>query len=90
MTFAGHIGGSLAITVIVQQFAFGHKVTPKVLGLGVLIGLIPDLDALLADYATVHQQVVSVWENNGQHAFFHHISAVFGYEPLIIHHRIQF
>jgi hypothetical protein len=48
MTFAGHIGGSLAITVIVQQFAYGHKVTPKVLGLGVLMGLIPDLDALLA------------------------------------------
>jgi hypothetical protein len=48
MTFAGHIGGSLAITAVVQQVAFGHKLTPKVLGLGVLIGLLPDLDALLA------------------------------------------
>jgi hypothetical protein len=48
MTFAGHIGGSLLITTIVQHYALGHKVTPKVLGLGVLIGLLPDLDALLA------------------------------------------
>jgi hypothetical protein len=48
MTFAGHIGGSLAITAIVQQYAFGHRLTPKVLGLGVLIGLLPDLDALLS------------------------------------------
>ena len=48
MTFAGHIGGSLAITYVMQQYAFGHKVTPKVLGLGMLIGLLPDLDTLLA------------------------------------------
>ena len=51
---------------------------------------ISDTDALLTHYAAVHQSVVEIWEENGQHAFFHHLSAVFGYEPLVIRHKVRF
>jgi hypothetical protein len=54
------------------------------------VGQPDDLDTLLAHYVTVHQKVVTTWEENGQHAFFHHISAIFGYEPLVIQHKIKF
>jgi len=34
-------------------------------------------------YHQVDQTVTELWQENGRHAFLHHLNAVFGYEPLI-------
>jgi len=48
MTLVGHIGGSLIAACVVERGLFGKKPTPVTLGLSVLVGLLPDLDGLLA------------------------------------------
>jgi hypothetical protein len=35
-------------------------------------------------YAKVNESVKKSWQTEGEHAFLHHLSAVFGYEPLVI------
>jgi hypothetical protein len=49
-----------------------------------------DVSALLERYRQVDSKVTSLWRNEGQHAFLHHLSAVFGYEPLLIKKEIRF
>ncbi len=39
-------------------------------------------DDLLAHYAAVHEEVTAQWREFGQHAYLHHLSAVFGYQPI--------
>jgi hypothetical protein len=34
-------------------------------------------------YKRVNAEITSLWEANGQHAFLHHLNALFGYEPLV-------
>ncbi len=34
-------------------------------------------------YRQVDETVTELWQENGRHAFLHHLNAVFGYEPLI-------
>ena len=34
-------------------------------------------------YENVSTAVTSLWQRQGQHAFLHHLNAIFGYEPLI-------
>jgi len=34
-------------------------------------------------YRQVDETVTKLWQENGSHAFLHHLNAVFGYEPLI-------
>lgn len=36
-----------------------------------------------AFYRQVNETVTELWQNNGRHAFLHHLNAVFGYESLI-------
>lgn len=43
---------------------------------------ISDLDALDQGYKEVDAQVSQTWRDQGQHAFFHHLSAVYGYKAL--------
>jgi hypothetical protein len=43
-----------------------------------------DYTELLAHYQTVDQRVNTQWRENGQHAYLHHISAIFGYQPIRI------
>ena len=43
-----------------------------------------DLDALLAFYQRVNEAVTATWQKEGQHAFLHHLNALFGYEPIDI------
>lgn len=45
---------------------------------------------LLADYRQAEQKVAETWSSSGQHAFFHHLSAMFGYQPLKVTKEIQF
>ena len=40
--------------------------------------------ALLDYYQTVNEQVTVLWRDYGQHAYLHHLNALFGYQPLII------
>ena len=35
-------------------------------------------------YKQINEQITRQWKEQGKHAFFHHISAIFGYEPLEI------
>ena len=38
-------------------------------------------------YQQVDRAVTEVWQNQGQHAFMHHLNALFEYEPLIYRER---
>ena len=39
-------------------------------------------DDLLAHYIAVHEQLNAQWREFGQHAYLHHLSAIFGYQPI--------
>jgi hypothetical protein len=41
-----------------------------------------DYEALLAHYQNVDRKLTAQWRDFGQHAYLHHLSAVFGYQPL--------
>jgi LexA-binding, inner membrane-associated putative hydrolase len=47
MTPGGHAGASILAAYIVERCAFGNEVTPLVLGLSAIVGLLPDLDGLV-------------------------------------------
>lgn len=49
-----------------------------------------DFSKLLEQAREAETQVTAIWYNEGQHAFFHHLSAIFGYEPLLIRKEVQF
>lgn len=42
------------------------------------------LDEVLAYYRAVHDEVSTLWREHGQHAYLHHLNALFGYQLLII------
>ena len=33
-------------------------------------------------YKEIDNQITALWKHSGRHAFFHHISGLYGYEPL--------
>ena len=41
-----------------------------------------DFAELVSAYEKVNQALGDLWRNEGQHAFLHHLNALFGYEPL--------
>jgi hypothetical protein len=45
------------------------------------------LDEYEEFYKEVNAAITSLWENNGRHAFLHHLNALFGYEPLIFYEK---
>ena len=51
---------------------------------------VADMHKLFDQYRQVDARITSMWSRNGQHAFIHHLSAIFGYEPLIINEEIRF
>jgi hypothetical protein len=42
---------------------------------------------ILDFYERINTVVTELWEKEGQHAFMHHLNAVFGYEPLIFQEK---
>ena len=40
--------------------------------------------ALLAHYQQVNNELVQLWQLQGHHAYFHHLSALFGYRALLM------
>lgn len=53
-----------------------------------MVGVIADRHADEPDleqrYFTVQQEISDIWAGQGQHALLHHLSALFGYQPLLI------
>lgn len=47
-------------------------------------------DALLERYARIGDEIDAIWRAQGQHAYLHHLSALFGYQPLSVETLIQF
>jgi len=41
-------------------------------------------DDLDQRYAAINTAVTALWQNEGRHAFLHHLNALFGYEPILI------
>lgn len=44
----------------------------------------------LAYYASVQEEITTLWKEQGQHAYLHHLNALFGYEPLHIKKLMRF
>ncbi len=49
-----------------------------------------DFDKKLEQTYKAEKTINAMWYKEGQHAFFHHLSAVFGYEPLLIRKAVRF
>ena len=45
---------------------------------------------LLENYRQVEASITSMWYKEGQHAFLHHLNAIFGYEPMLIIDALRF
>lgn len=45
---------------------------------------------LLARYEKIHDEIDRIWLQQGQHAYLHHLSALFGYRPMRIQKLIEF
>ena len=48
MTTFAHIGGGIAVAATVQHFVFNEEITPSTILAGMVFGLIPDLDSIIA------------------------------------------
>jgi hypothetical protein len=46
-----------------------------------------NLDDVLEGYRKVNKVIEEKWQQEGGHAFLHHLNAIFGYEPLFIYER---
>jgi len=51
---------------------------------------VDDINLLLDEYQQVETSLASKWRKEGQHALLHHLSAVFGYQPMLIKKEIRF
>ena len=47
-------------------------------------------DNLIAHYEVVESAVIEIWQLQGQHAYIHHLNAIFGYEPVFIRQWMRF
>jgi hypothetical protein len=45
------------------------------------------LDEYEEFYKEVNDAITSLWENDGRHAFLHHLNALFGYKPVIFYEK---
>jgi hypothetical protein len=71
------MGASQAWLVLVQEISAQSKLEGRV-----------DYPALLEHYRMVDEQLTAQWRETGQHAYLHHLNAVFGYQPLQIESTI--
>lgn len=45
---------------------------------------------LLEKYREAEEKITKIWNEEGQHAFLHHLNAIFGYEPLLFKKEMTF
>ena len=43
-----------------------------------------DINHLLEEYKKADAKISKIWYDYGQHAFIHHLNAIFGYEPVLL------
>jgi hypothetical protein len=43
------------------------------------------LQKMLVLYRQVNDTIKTLWRDQGSHAFLHHLNAIFGYEPVLVH-----
>ncbi|MFI3135917.1 MAG: hypothetical protein QX197_03980 [Methylococcaceae bacterium] len=43
---------------------------------------LPNDNNLFNTYQTIQQQITALWKQHGQHAWLHHLNAVYGYSPI--------
>ena len=67
------MGASQAWLMQVQELSAENELTGEV-----------DYPALLQHYQEVDAQLNAQWKSNGQHAYLHHLNAIFGYQPILI------
>jgi hypothetical protein len=52
---------------------------------GPVIQRAPSLNKLLSHYEKVNKSLNTIWQEQGGHAFLHHLNAIFGYESVLVH-----
>lgn len=67
------MGASQAWLMLVQELSAENELPGEV-----------DYPSLLLHYQEVDAQLDAQWRENGQHAYLHHLNAIFGYQPLRI------
>lgn len=67
------MGASQAWLMLVQELSAENELTGEV-----------EYPALLSHYQQVDARLNAQWRDYGQHAYLHHLSAIFGYKPLLI------
>ena len=45
---------------------------------------------LIAEYRKINEKITLIWRNEAKHALFHHLNALFGYEPLNLQMKVRF
>lgn len=65
------MGASQAWLLLVQELSAEHDLAGTV-----------DYPSLLEHYRVVDKQLSTQWREYGQHAYLHHLNAVFGYQPV--------
>jgi hypothetical protein len=70
------MGVSANWLALIREVAAGHDRPPA-----------GDLPALIDHYAAVNGRVTELWQQAGQHAWLHHLNALFGYQPLVFEER---
>ena len=38
-------------------------------------------------YEQINESVIRSWQEEGRHAFLHHLNAIFGYKPLVVYEK---
>lgn len=49
-----------------------------------------DFELLVEDYQAADAAITAIWRNEGQHAFLHHLNALFGYAPMLLNAETNF
>ena len=49
-----------------------------------------DIDKLLDQYRQANNNITRLWRSEAQHAFLHHLNAIFGYEEILIQKAVRF
>jgi len=70
------MGASQGWLLLVQELSAESELGPQV-----------DYPGLLAHYRDVDTRLNTQWRDYGQHAYLHHLSAIFGYQPVRVRSR---
>lgn len=49
-----------------------------------------DIDKLLDEYRQVDDEIAVMWQEQGQHVLLHHMSALFGYKPMLLKKNVVY